>query len=165
MFPRSIGCSLPSLPKKIYAPTLFTTAEQAPRIAVCGGQDDQWKFIASCFVLDQETKTWKRTMGNLPQPRAEHSSVTLKNIGTYLIGGRGSPNMGYTTTFLPSRSQHWVSGPMVPTDMVNPCSIEISERSFLAIQYANIALETAVLRQVFVQKNSYPLFLHALCDI
>ena len=46
--------------------------------------------------------------------------------------------MGFTTTFLPSRSQHWVSGPMVPTDMVNPCSIEISERSFLAIQYANI---------------------------
>ena len=59
-------------------------------------------------------------------------SCDLKNIGNYLIGGDG-PNNARTTEYLAEGSQTWVSGPQLPVEMYTPCSVVISETSFLVI--------------------------------
>ena len=99
VFPSTNGCSPLSLPEVKYGHTLFTTAEPRPRAAVCGGFDGS--FTASCLVLDKQTGTWDESrLGSLTIPRFQHTAVTLKNIGNYLIGGSGhrKPGLGLRTT-------------------------------------------------------------------
>ena len=128
--------------------TLFTTAEPRPRVAVCGGYLEGWLETASCLVLDKQTGTWDGSrLGSLPQPRYFHTVVTLKNIGNYLIGGFDGSHHVITTYYLAPGSQTWVSGPKlpwvsgpnIPVEMrEGPCSVVISETSFLAINGYNI---------------------------
>ena len=135
MIPSTRDCNPPSLPEGRNAHTLFTTAEENTRVAVCGGY-----YTASCLVLDKETGTWDGSrLGSLPQPRYRHTAVTLKNIGNYLIGGYGGSNSGRTTDYLAPGSQAWVSGPQLPVEMeYGPCSVVISETSFLVIEESDI---------------------------
>ena len=107
-------------------------------MAVCGGIDENFNNIASCLVLDKQTGTWDGSrLGSLPQPRVDHTAVTLKNIGNYLIGGSGHDNSKRTTDYLAPGSQDWVSGPQLPVEMYS-CSVVISERSFLVIHDLDI---------------------------
>ena len=108
-------------------------------MAACGGGDGSNR-LASCLVLDKETGTWDGSrLGSLPQPRYRHTAVTLKNIGNYLIGGYGHDNSGRTTDYLAPGSQNWVSGPQLPVEMkYGPCSVVISETSFLVIEGRDI---------------------------
>ena len=62
--------------------------------------------------------------------------MTLKNIGNYLIGGLW--NERRTTEYLAPGSQSWVSGPKPPVSMWEPCSVVISESSFLVIEEKHI---------------------------
>ena len=143
MFPNTSDCNPPSLPEgRGWGHTIFTTAEPEPRVALCGGLIPG-NPTASCLVLDKETGTWDGSrLGSLTQPRYRHTAVTLKNIGNYLIGGDccyPSYNSRRTTDYLAQRSQDWVSGPQLPVEMHNgPCSVVISERSFLVIYGNNI---------------------------
>ena len=101
MFPSTNGCSPPSLAEVKYGHTLFTTAEPRPRTAVCGGLNRYGSFTASCLVLDKQTRTWDESrLGSLPIKRFQHTAVTLKNIGNYLIGGSGHTNSGRTSDYL-----------------------------------------------------------------
>ena len=139
LFPSTSDCNPPSLPEGRSSPTIFTTAEPKPRVVVCGGYDRS-RSLASCLVLDKETETWDGSrLGSLPQPRHQHTAVTLKNIGNYLIGGYGHDNSGRTTDYLAPGSQDWVSGPQLPVGMTyGPCSVVISETSFLVIEERDI---------------------------
>ena len=137
MFPSTSGCDPPSLLQGRSSHTLFTTAEPEPRLSVCGGFNGS--NLASCLVLNKETGTWDgNRLGSLPQPRSWHTAVTLKIIGNYLIGGLGHSNSKRTTDYLALGSQNWVSGPQVPVEMWSPCSVVISETSFLVIYGNNI---------------------------
>lgn len=71
-------------------------------------------------------------MGSLTRYRYGSAVVTLKNIGTYVIGG-GNTGSSKTTDFLASGSQQWVAGPDIPVDIVYGCSVVIGQQSFLAI--------------------------------
>ena len=133
VFPSTSDCSIPSLPEGISHHALFTTAEPAQRLAVCGGTIE-----TSCLVLDKERGTWDgSTLGPLPQKRNHHTAVTLKNIGSYLIGGwsYGNPS---TTDFLPAGEQQWISGPQPPVNMYLPCAVVIGDKKFLGISGSNI---------------------------
>ena len=77
-------------------------------------------------------------MDSLPQPRYNHAAVTLKSIGTYLIGGFRFSDNRRTTDFLPVGGRLWVSGPSIPVDMNQPCAVVIGKRSFLTIFQTNI---------------------------
>ena len=76
-------------------------------------------------------------MGSLPRHRYGSAVVTLKNIGTYVIGG-GHGAAYKTIDFLASGSQQWVAGPDIPVNIVYGCSVVISQRSFLAMYGRNI---------------------------
>ena len=125
------GCSLPPLPSTRTHHATFTTADISPKIVTCGGHDRD--YTASCLVLDVENQQWDATqMGELTMPRANHASVTIENVGTYLIGGyQGSAQR--TTDFLAAGSTEWVAGPAIPVDMNMPCAVRISPLSFLII--------------------------------
>ena len=125
------GCSLPPLPSTRTHHATFTTAGTSPKIVTCGGYDRD--YTASCLVLDVEKQQWDATlMGELTMPRANHASVTIENVGTYLIGGyQGSAKR--TTDFLAAGSTEWVAGPAIPVDMNKPCVLRISQLSFLII--------------------------------
>ena len=139
MFPSTSGCSLPSLPRGRAGHTLFTTEGG---VAVCGGgyYGTNEDYVDSCIVLNRETRRWEEgRLGSLPQNRRWHTAVTLKSIGTYLIGGFSRANPGTLTDYLAPGSQEWVSGPQNPIDMKwGPCSVVISGRSFLAIYDTDI---------------------------
>lgn len=139
VFPSTSGCNPPSLPEGRIYHTLFTTAEENTRVAVCGGSDGR-DLLASCLVLDKETGTWDGSrLGSLPQPRSWNTAVTLKNIGNYLIGGYGHDYSARTTDYLAPESQDWVSGPQLPVGMrYGPCSVVISETSFLVVHWKDI---------------------------
>ena len=124
LFPNTSDCNPPSLPEGRDFHTMFTTAEPQPRVAVCGGAVGS-SLVSTCLVLDKETGTWDGSrLGSLPQPRIYHTAVTLKNIGSYLIGGwsYGNPS---TTDFLPAGEQQWISGPQPPVNMYLPCAVVI----------------------------------------
>ena len=139
VFPNTDNCSQPSLPEPREDHVVFATAEEDPRVAVCGGSNQNGDKLASCLVLDREAQTWDETMiGRLPQPRYSHAAVTLKSIGTYLIGGFRFSDNRRTTDFLPAGGRLWMSGPSIPVDMNQPCAVAIGKRSFLAIFQTNI---------------------------
>ena len=90
---------------------------------------------ASCLVLNLENGVWDgNMMGQLPQPRLWHATVSMKNIGTYLIGGAGRR----TTDFLPEGSTEWTAGPDIPLDMNQPCAVQTSDDSYLIIDNTDI---------------------------
>ena len=135
-FPRTSGCTPPSLPAPRAYHVLFTTPAPNPIIAVCGGNDGS--YTASCLTLDVENKRWdNNTMGPLTIPRYHHAVVTLKNIGNYVIGGSASNNPR-TTDFLAQGSQEWKAGPEMTFDMTHPCAVVVSDTSFLTIYGNNI---------------------------
>ena len=139
IFPNTDNCSQPSLPEPREDHVVFATAEEDPRVAVCGGSNQNGDKLASCLVLDREAQTWDETMmDSLPQPRYNHAAVTLKNIGTYLIGGFLFSNNRRTTDFLPAGGRQWMSGPSIPVEMNQPCAFVIGKRSFLTIFQINI---------------------------
>ena len=76
-------------------------------------------------------------MGDLPQPRSSAASVTIENVGTYLIGGYPR-SIRNTSDFLAARSTKWTGGPAIPVDMNFPCAVSISQLSFLIIHGNNI---------------------------
>ena len=82
LFPSLLpACNPLSLEKS----SIFTTAEEKPRVAACGGSG------SACLVLDLQAGIWNASrLGSLPQPRSYHTAVTLKSIGNYLIGGYGT---------------------------------------------------------------------------
>ena len=149
-------CSPPSLPESRINHALFTTVGPSPRVALCGGEGivhvigegETLTTLASCLVLDQDMKDWDDSrMSSLPQPRCEHAVVTLEGIGNYLIGGLpiaddGDDTFLMTSDFLAAGSQQWVTGPATPVegvwDVRGPCSVAISEQSFLVIGGLNI---------------------------
>ena len=71
-------------------------------------------------------------MGELPQTRGFAASISLDNVGTYLIGGHSS-SMKRTSDFLLEGSTEWAAGPDLPVDMDRPCGVRISQLSFLII--------------------------------
>ena len=139
VFPSTNNCSLPSLPEPREDHVVFATAEEDPRVAVCGGSNQNGDKLASCLVLDRKAQAWDETrVDSLPQPRYSHAAVTLKNIGTYLVGGFLFSDNRRTTDFLPEGSRQWMSGPSIPVDMNQPCAVVIGKRSFLTIFQFNI---------------------------
>ena len=138
VFPVTSGCSPPSLPSIRIHHALFTTWEPMPRVALCGGENET-DYLASCLVLDPENQSWEENViGQLPQPRGHQAVVSLKDIGTYLIGGHGKEPITRTTVFLAQDSQQWVAGPDVPVDMETPCAVAIAGDSFLVMHGINL---------------------------
>ena len=144
LFP-SNGCSLPSMPQPRRGHVLFATADQSPRVATCGGTDQNDIYLASCPVFNPETQRWdENVMSPLFLPRVRPAAVTLKDIGVYLIGGGGTYLIGGVwinneniVDFFAQDSQQWM--PLLsPVNMNSPCAVPISKASFLAIHDAHI---------------------------
>ena len=158
LFPRSPTCSPPPLPSIRIHHALFTTEEPSPRVALCGGEDET-DYLASCLVLDPGSQSWEENMlGELPQPRGHQAVVSLKDIGTYLIGGDGAPEprnlITKTTVFLEHESQQWVAGPEIPVEMDSPCAVVITRDSFL-VMHDNNLLEYRVDKTNPTSKNGW----------
>ena len=134
VFPVSTtSCPLPSLPgpRIRYNHVMFATEEPSPRIIVCGGWDKDEIKHESCLVLNLENQRWDEITMLGQERRSFHAVVSVKNIGTYMIGGRMT---GRTTNFLPPGSEQWVAGPANPVNMGRgPCALTITANSFLAI--------------------------------
>ena len=140
-----MGCSPPSLPAPRRRHASFITADPNPIVSICGGRDEDGNWLASCLLLDVGNQRWEENieiMRPMTKPRARHAVVTLKDIGSYAIGGDGANNQR-TTDFLrqgrgAAQGKHiWEAGPEIPVSMeYNPCTIVINDRSFLAI-YGN----------------------------
>ena len=81
-------------------------------------------------------------MGELPHPRLFAASVSIENVGTYLIGGLAS-SMRRTIDFLPEDTTEWAAGPAIPVDMNQACAVSISQLSFVTI-HGNVILEYEV---------------------
>ena len=131
VFPATTSCLLPSLPAPRYNHALFVTEEPSPRVIICGGWDENSLKHESCLVLNLENQRWDEItmLGN--ERRAFHAVVSVKDIGTYMIGGEMT---GRTTNFLAQGGQQWVAGPANPVNMGRgPCAVTIADNSFLAI--------------------------------
>ena len=60
-------------------------------------------------------------------------------LDRFLKALRRNSNYGRTTDYLPLGSKDWVSGPQLPVEMrYGPCSVVISDTSFLVIEERNI---------------------------
>ena len=146
VYPEIKTCSTPSLPKKTSDHALFMTAGTTPRVAYCGGYNNDkknngytiHKYLDSCVVWDSNNQRWdEHMMGPLPQKRIHHSVVTFENIGVYVIGGDGSKNSWSTSDFLPANSLQWTRGPELPKDVSTSssrgCAVSVSNISFIYI--------------------------------
>jgi hypothetical protein len=139
------GCSVQALPSERSEHSTFATTGPSPKIVTCGGQTTQG-VAASCLVLNVQNQLWEENVvDDLPQPRRAAASVSIENVGTYLIGGTGSSlglinSMRRTSDFLEAGSTEWTAGPAIPVDvdMDRPCVVSISQLSFLIIHGNNI---------------------------
>ena len=134
IYPETGGCSVPSLRFPRHYHVTFLTAGTNPMIASCGGYGGS-NTKSTCEVYNTHTRQWEEDkLGNLVTGRADHSGVTLPNIGVYLIGGNGNgKDSQMTTEFLPACSTEWQAGPTLDVVTVNSCAVTISSTSFLLI--------------------------------
>ena len=125
---------MPSLQSIRHYHVTFLTAGSNPMIASCGGYGGS-NTKSTCEVYNTNTGQWEENkLGNLVTGRADHSGVTLPDVGVYLIGGNGNGEDSQTTTeFLPACSLEWQPGPTLDVVTVNSCAVTISATSFLLI--------------------------------
>ena len=129
IYPPIVGCILPSLPETRFGHEVFV---QNDRVILCGGEVPSGAS-SSCLVLDAKNKRWeKNQVGEMTLSRQYSAAVSVENVGTYIIGGRGV-NAEATTDFLAHGATEWVTGPDLPVSMEYPCVVKISELSFCAI--------------------------------
>ena len=134
------NCMVPSMATGLRDHVTFLTEEVPPRVASCGGWDDDhsnWRERSKkCLVL--ASGNWSTGLiDNLPDKRMNSASARLDE-GVFLLGGRYTRS---TSVFLPAGTRSWVSGPELPVTMRNgPCAAPISGRSFLIV-YGKQVLE------------------------
>ena len=143
IYPRSSGCSPPPLPRYRASHNTFVTSDPTPVVATCGGHFSS--YTSSCLVLDSVNQSWESGwMGNLRRIRMNSASVTLSNIGVFIIGGihgHGTypPHAIYNTSeFLPPGTMQWQEGPSLPVQMEKPLAVQITNTSFLVIHRTSI---------------------------
>jgi len=106
----------------------FLTFHSPPRVASCGGANAE---NTDCVVLHNGSWIGKE-LDDLPEPRRT-AAVARLNEGVFILGG-GDENNAASSVFLRANTTSWVSGPVLPEEMIwGPCAAPISDYSFLIV--------------------------------
>ena len=126
IYPVVSGCTLPPLPGPSEHSNQKTIAfVHKGRVTVCGEYDSD---NSSCLMLDVKNQRWEKNLiGKMTANRYLPATVSVENVGTYLLGGRWRR----TSDFLASEATEWVVGPDLPFSW--PCAVKISPLNLLVI--------------------------------
>ena len=100
-------------------------------------------------MLDQINQRWDESrMGRLTIARTGGATVTLNDIGVFIVGGVSVDDQPlWSSEFLAAGTMQWQEGPTLPVDteitwempeMVLPCAVGITTTSFLVILRTDI---------------------------
>ena len=123
-------CQPPELPLSRSAHVSFKT--ESGIIATCGGSNDNTQFT-TCVVLasspTSNTLEWvsHKSVPDMPDFREVPASVVMCD-GVYVLGGQSSGNSSFRLN-----NGVWNQGPTLPGNFLAPCSVKISQTSFLLI--------------------------------
>merc|ERR1712098_15261 len=119
----SLPCKVPNLPEiREFNKNVFTADGS---VLVVGGD------VSSVLVLDVGSDSW-RVHSYLDVDRYKFNAVSMPD-GVYVLGGSTGEEVLETSSYLPTGSFQWESGPSVPEGSSDACVVRISETNFRII--------------------------------
>jgi len=144
------ACMLPDLPENR---ELHSTAFTADGLLLTIGGD-----VLSVLVMDFASQTWN-SHSYLDTDRNLASAVTMPD-GIYLLGGSEGENQKDTSSFLPTGSSQWETGPSLPSALDSSCVVQTSDSSFVMIGGKPDSKQVAEYNTATGEWNSWPSLSH-----
>ena len=94
--------------------------EDGNKAIVCGGEDEEWNALDTCFEYSLETDEWNEATFRMKQDRNLAASVLLNNGSFFVLGGHPSYE---TSEFLIEGE----NGPIFPYSTYRHCVCQINQ--------------------------------------
>ena len=104
--------------------------EDENKVIVCGGEDDAWNVLDTCFEYSLETDEWNEANFKMKEKRAWAASVVLNNGSFFVLGGDDPSFETLEYSEFPIEGHY---GPRLPYEATGHCLCQPNQnRLFMA---------------------------------